>query len=71
MVDKSGDETGYPAQQSKPAYIQEHLTDIIEGVNIGGTPEKEQLRSSAMWVILFLQTEKGKKSLLSFVAATE
>lgn len=38
MVDKSGDETGYPAQQSKIAYIQEHLTNIIEGVNKRGNP---------------------------------
>lgn len=36
--EKRGDEAGYPAQQSTSPYIQEHLTEVREGVLQKGNP---------------------------------
>lgn len=71
MVDKSGDETGYPAQQSKIAYIQEHLTNIIEGVNKRGNPWKGAVQELYRVSHFIPANRKGKKSLPGFVAETE
>lgn len=70
MVDKSGDETGYPAQQSKSAYVQDHLTDFTEGVNKRGNPRKGAIQELCNVSNFIPANRKGKKSLPSFVAET-